>query len=146
MAYVVEVSDDPVPFRLQHWLNTVLALAGQVTDLATAKLAGRRRSLERQPEAILATPSACDLTRELQAKIRRAREQLLVFLDHPGTVKATNNGCERALRPAVNQHKVTNGYRAMWAADGEAAIRTVVDTARLNGASPFGTILRTVSA
>ena len=42
----------------------------------------------------------------------------------------TNNACERALRPAVVQRKVTNGYRAMWAAEGEA-IRSVVDTARL---------------
>ena len=83
---------------------------------------------------------------ELQAKIGRARDQLLVFLDHPGRVEATNNACERALRPAVIQRKVTNGYRAMWAAEGEAAVRTVVDTARLTGASPFGTILKTVSA
>ena len=44
------------------------------------------------------------------------------------------------------QRKVTNGYRAMWAAKGEADIRTVVDTARLSGASPFGTILNTVGA
>jgi transposase len=42
---------------------------------------------------------------------------------------------------------VTNGYRAMWAAEGEADIRTVVDTARLEpGVGVFGTILRTVSA
>jgi transposase len=46
----------------------------------------------------------------------------------------------------VIQRKVTNGYRAMWAAEGEAAVRTVVDTKRLAGASPFGTILKTVGA
>ena len=127
-------------------LGAAYALAGRVTDLAAATLAAKRRSLERQLGAILATPSACNLTRELQAKIGRARDQLLVFLDHPGRVEATNNACERALRPAVIQRKVTNGYRAMWAAEGEAAVRTVVDTARLTGASPFGTILKTVSA
>ena len=45
------------------------------------------------------------------------------------------------------QRKVTNGYRAMWAAEGEAAVRTVVDTARLTpGATAFATILATVSA
>jgi transposase len=42
---------------------------------------------------------------------------------------------------------VTNGYRAMWAAEGEAAVRTVVDTARLTSGTPaFGTILTTISA
>ena len=92
------------------------------------------------------TPSRCDLTRDLQAKIGRARDQLLVFLAHPGRVAVTDNGSERLLRPAVVQRKVTNGYRAMWAAAGEADIRTVVDTACLFGASPFGTILKTLGA
>ena len=49
-------------------------------------------------------------------------------------------------RPSVVQRRMTNGYRAMWAAEGEAAIRTVVDTASLTGSSPFGTILKTVGA
>jgi len=57
-----------------------------------------------------------------------------------------NNGSERLLRPAVVQRKITNGYRAMWAAEGEAAIRAVVDTARLSGSNPFGAILKTIGA
>ena len=61
--------------------------------------------------------------------------------------ESSGNACERDLRPSVIQRKVTNGYRAMWAAQGEAAIRTVVDTARLTpGATVFRTILATVSA
>jgi transposase len=147
VAYAVEVSDDPVPWRLQLWLNAVFALAERVTSLAAATLSAKRRALERQLAGILAATSSCDLTRALQAKIGRARDQLLTFVDHPGLVEATNNACERALRPAVVQRKVTNGYRAMWAAQGEAAVRTVVDTARLTpGATVFGTILATVSA
>jgi transposase len=147
VAYAVEASDDPVPWRLQLWLNAVFALAERVTSLAAATLSAKCRALERQLAGILAATSSCDLTRALQAKIGRARDQLLTFLDHPGLVEATNNACERALRPAVVQRKVTNGYRAMWAAEGEAAIRTVVDTARLTpAATVFGTILATVSA
>ena len=46
------------------------------------------------------------------------------------------------------QRKVTNGYRAMWAAQAEADVRTTVDTARLTarlkGANPFQTILDTL--
>lgn len=67
-----------------------------------------------------------------------------MFLAHPGAVEPTNHGSERLLRPSVVQKQVTNGNRAMWAAEGETAIRTVVDTARLTGRSPFGTILKTV--
>src|ERR687894_449005 len=120
VAYAVEVSEDPVPWRLQLWLQAVFALSEQVTTLATSTLSAKRRALERQLADILAAVSSCDLTCALQAKISRARDQLLTFLDHPGLVEATNNGCERALRPAVVQRKVTNGYRAMWAAEGEA--------------------------
>jgi len=146
VAYAVEVSEDPVPWRLQLWLKTVFALSERVSDLAAATLSAKRRTLDQHLAAILCARSACDVTRALQAKIRRAREQLLTFLDHPGRVAVTNNACERALRPAVIQRKVTNGYRALWAAEGEAAIRTVVDTARLTaGATVFSTILTTVN-
>src|SRR5688572_8743175 len=107
VAYAVEVSEDLVPWRLQLWLQAVFALSGQVTTLAASTLSAKRRTLERQLADILAAASSCDLTLALQAKIGRAREQLLTFLGHPGRVETTNNACERALRPAVIQRKVT---------------------------------------
>lgn len=121
-------------------------MAERVTDLATSTFSAKRRTLDRQLGAILATLSRCDLTRDLQAKISRARGQLLVFLAYPGQVEAANNGSERLLRPAVVQRKITNGYLAMWASSGEAVTRTVVDTARLTGSSSFSAILKTIGA
>jgi len=97
--------------------------------------------LEKQLTALLAVRTECDLARELQAKIGRARDQLLIFCDYPGQVDVTNNTSERKLRPCVIQRKVTNGYRAMWAAEAEADVRTTVDTARLKGANPFAVIV-----
>jgi transposase len=147
VAYAREASEDPVPWRLELWLQSVFALAGGITTFAASTLAAKRRSLERRLAEILGAPTTCDLARDIQSKFRRAREQLLTFVAFPGAVDVTNNACERALRPAVVQRKVTNGYRAMWAAEGEAAVRTVVDTARLGpGAPPFSTILKTVAA
>ena len=110
---------------------TGLRPGGGGATLAASTLARKRRALERSLDAILAAPTSCDLARDLQDKFRRARLQLLTFAHWTGLGDATNNACERALRPAVIQRKVTNGYRAMWAAEGEADIRTVVDTARL---------------
>jgi transposase len=147
VAYADEVSEDVLPSRLKLWLHRAFALAEEVATLAASTLARKRRALERSLDAILAAPTSCDLARDLQSKVRRARDQLLTFAHWPGLVEATNNACERALRPAVIQRKVTNGYRAMWAAEGEADIRTVVDTARLGpGTNAFKTILQTVSA
>lgn len=89
-------------------------------------------------------PMGRDLTRELQAKISCARSapDLLAYFVK---VEPTNNGSERLLRPAVVQRRVTDGYRAVWVAEGETAIRTVVDAARLTGAKRFATTLKTVS-
>src|SRR5215210_4851040 len=77
IAYAVEASDDPVPWRLQIWLNAVFALANRVTNLAASTLAARRRTLDQHLAGILTTASSCDRTRALQAKISRARDQLL---------------------------------------------------------------------
>ncbi len=142
-----EASDDLLPLRLELWLRSAFDLADAITSSAASTVAAKRRSLERRLAEILEAPTRCDLARDIQSKFRRARDQLLTFVAFPGAVEVTNNACERQLRPAVVQRKVTNGYRAMWAAEGEAAIRTVVDTAKLSpGASAFSTILKTVGA
>jgi transposase len=146
VAYADEASDDMLPSRLELWLKRAFALAEGIETFAASTIAAKRRALERSLADILAAPTACDLARDLQHKFRRARDQLLTFAAWPGLVEPTNNACERALRPAVVQRKVTNGYRAMWAAQGEADIRTVVDTARLRtGAASFQTILNAVA-
>ena len=143
--YALEASEDLLPFRLKLWFDRVFAFAKGLTGLAQSTVRAKTRELERQIDAILRTVTMCPIARDLNAKIARAREQLLVFCDFPGEVAPTNNICERALRPAVIQRKVTNGYRAFWAAEYEAAVRTAIDTARLAGARPFATILQTLT-
>jgi transposase len=140
-----ENSEDEAPFRLRLWFDRVFAVARDIETSAASTLRAKRRALERDLDAILSAPSACPLTRDLLAKIGRARGQLLTFCDFPGEVEPTNNVSERALRPCVIQRKVTNGYRAKWAADFEAGVRTTVDTARLAGAGPFQTLLKTIA-
>jgi transposase len=145
VAYAREASEDDVPWRLELWLGSVFELARGITTFAPSTVARKRRTLEGDLAAILTAPTRCDLARDLQDKFRRACDQLLTFIAFPGAVDVTNNGCERDLRPAVVQRKVTNGYRSMWAAEGEADVRTVVDTARLGPGPPaFSTILNTI--
>jgi transposase len=133
--------EDDIPFRLRLWFDRAFALGRDIETFAASTLHAKRRALKRDLDAILRTPSKCPLAQDLVAPINRARDQLLTFLDFPGQVETTNNESERRLRPCVIQRKVTNGYRAQWAADHEAAVRTALDTARLKGAGPFQTIL-----
>ena len=140
-AFALEYGEDNLPLRFKLWFDRTFELARSITSFAASTLANKRRVLEGQPADILRASTRCELARDIQAKIARARDQLLTFCDHPGEVDATNNACERALRPSVIQRKVTNGYRAMWAAQAEADVRTTIDTARLKGADPFQTIM-----
>jgi len=144
--FVEQHGSDLIGMRLQLWFDRAFGLARDIATLAASTVKSRRRALVRDLDAILGTATDCALAHELLGQIRRARDQLLTFCDFPGKVAATNNVSERALRPSVIQRKVTNGYRAKWAADAEADLRTTVDTARLSGANPFQTILGAVSA
>ena len=130
-AYALEHGSDDLPLRFKLWFGKAFDLARDIASFAASTIASKKRELEKQLAALLAAATECDLARQLQAKIGRAQDQLLIFCDYPGEVEATNNGSERKLRPCVIQRKVTNGYRAMWAAQAEADVRTTVDTARL---------------
>lgn len=145
IAYALETSEDMVPLRLKLWLDKVFALARGITDFAASTLKAKKRALENALADILTTSTTCEIAETVRAKLARASPRLLTFLDYPGVVEVTNNACERALRPAVIQRKVTNGFRSMWAAQGDCAVRTVVDTEKLTGKSPFQTILTTVA-
>ncbi len=145
VAFALETSDDMVPLRFKLWLDKVFALARNITGFAASTLKAKKRALENVLADILATRPACEIAETVRAKLARASPRLLTFLDYPGEVEVTNNACERALRPAVIQRKVTNGFRSMWAAQGDCAVRTVVDTGKLSGKTPFQTLLTTIS-
>jgi transposase len=144
-AFALEHGSDDLPLRFKLWLGKAFDLAKAIADFAASTGARKKRELESQLAALLAARTGCDLARELQAKIGRARDQLLTFCDYPGEVDVTNNTSERKLRPCVIQRKVTNGYRAMWAAQAEADVRTTIDTARLKGANPFTVVVSTMA-
>jgi transposase len=146
IAFALEVSDDPTPFRLKLWMDDVFALWRSLAGIAASTVACKRRKLEDRIGQILCTRSDCDVTSALLRKIGNARDQLLTFLDAPDLVQPTNNDCERALRPAVISRKITNGFRSAWAAHADAALRTVIDTERLAGVSPYHAIRNTISS
>lgn len=145
VAYGLEASDDDLPFRLKLWLDRVFASARAIETDAASTLKAKKRQLENTLADILSARPGCELAEALRAKFARASPQLLTFMDFPGEVEITNNASERALRPAVIQRKNTNGFRSMWAAQGDCAVRTVTDTAKISGQTPFQTIAATLA-
>ena len=146
VARVLEVGDEKLGLSLKLWLGDVFGLASNIFKLARSTIKAKARKLEQRIDQILSWKGSCDETAKVVRKFRKARDQLLVFVNAPELVGATNNDCERHLRTPVVMRKVTNGFRAKWAADAACKVRTVVDTGRLAGKSPYQTIYATLTA
>ena len=74
-----------------------------------------------------------------------ARDKLLVFLTRRD-VAATNNECERALRPSVIFRRVTNRFRSEWGTKVYADLCFIVATGRLAGRSALAAIRDALAA
>ncbi len=79
-AFAFEHGSDDLPLRFKLWFGKAFDLARGIADVAASTLARKKRAMEKQLGVLLAAPTGCDLARELQAKIGRARDQLLIFL------------------------------------------------------------------
>lgn len=144
-AWVLDAGSERIGLALKLWFDDVFTLAR--AGLAASTVKAKRRQLERRIDGIVRQTTDCEETAKVLRKIANARDQLLTFLDAPdGLVHPTNNACERSLRPAVINRKVTNGFRSLWAAKADVALRSTVDTGRLNGINPFDTITQTLAA
>ncbi|MCP4331673.1 MAG: IS66 family transposase [Gammaproteobacteria bacterium] len=144
IARVMEVGNEAIGLRLKLWIDDVFILWRGLRTFAASTVLRKRRQLDNRIADILCTSTPCDETRAVLQKIANARDQLFTFVDAPDLVEPTNNACEQALRPSVINRKVTNGFRAEWAANNDAAIRTTVDTARLSGQNPYSVIRQTI--
>ena len=89
VAYALDAGDDTLALRLKLWLDGAFALARSITTLAPSTVTTKRRKLERSLDDILAAPAVCDLARDIQNRMRRARDQLLTFVSFPGRVDGT---------------------------------------------------------
>src|SRR5207244_10856949 len=93
-----------------------------------------RADLDRRLDRLLAVSPTAEAGRKLARAIRRCRGDLFVFITRRD-VPATNNDCERALRPSVIFRKVTGGFRSQWGARTYADALSVIATGRLHSRS-----------
>ena len=107
-AFALEHGSDDLPLRFKLWFGKAFDLARDIASFAASTIASKKHKLEQQLADILGAATQCDLAHQLQAKIGRARDQLLTFCDYPGEVEATNNCSERelaALRDPAKSHQ-----------------------------------------
>jgi transposase len=101
--------------------------------------------LDRRLDRIIGAVPIGEAGRKLHKRMLANRTHLFVFMTRRD-VPYTNNVSERHLRPSVIFRKVTNGFRCEWGAETYAAFRSVVSTAKANGASVLETVRFVLSA
>jgi transposase len=117
--------------KLRDLLRWAIRIGRRRGQLKETTLRHYRARAERRLDALVALPAAHPAGRELQTAVKAWRTKFFVFLEDPD-VPATNNACEREIRPSVVFRKVTGGFRSDWGAAIHAGYRSVTGTARLH--------------
>jgi len=96
--------------ELTALLHAAMMLDRMRGDLPPPEFARIRQHLGHRADALI-LPARADPDEERVAnRLRKRRQWLFTFLDHPG-IEATNNRAERALRPAVIARKLSCGNK-----------------------------------
>ena len=125
-------------------LLRAIAIGRRRETLKDTTLAQYQYDLDRRLDRIIAAVPIGEAGRKLRKRMLANRAHLFVFITNRD-VPYTNNVSERHLRPSVIFRKVTNGFRCEWGAETYAAFRSLVSTAKTNGASVLD-VLRYVLA
>ena len=135
--FAIDCGDDGFAPAFKRLLLRAIAIGRRREALLDTTLQRYRGDLERRLTRVMALPRRGEAAEKLRRRIARDREHLFLFVTDRA-VSATNNACERALRPSVIFRKVTNGFRSEWGAQTYAAFRSVVSTAKANRRSVLG--------
>jgi len=125
----IDQGDDVLGPGLKGLLKRACAIGRRRENLADSTLKAYEADLDRRLDRLLALKPTHKAGRKLQKMFREIRSHLFVFVTHR-ELTATNNGSERALRPAAIYRKITNGFRSVWAAKLYADVRSVIETGR----------------
>ena len=132
--YAIDAGDTGFAPGFQKLLRRATAIGQRRPELKDTTLAQYRADLDRRLDRLLAISPTAKAGQQLARGIRKCRGDLFVFITRRD-VPATNNDCERALRPSVIFRKVTGGFRSQWGAHTYADALSVIATGRLHGRS-----------
>src|SRR5437899_3170820 len=129
--FAIDAGDSGFAPGFQNLLRRATAIGQRRPQLKDSTLSQYRADLVRRLDRLLAINPTAEAGRKLARAIRRCRGDLFVFITRRD-VPATNNDCQRALRPSVIFRKVTGGFRSEWGARTDADALSVIATGRLH--------------
>ena len=143
--YAIEDGDTAFSAPFRRLLLRAMAIGQRRDGLKDTTLKQYLYDLDRRLDRIIGAVPIGEAGRKLHKRMLANRGHLFVFMTRRD-VPYTNNVSERHLRPSVIFRKVTNGFRCEWGAETYAAFRSVVSTAKANGASVLETVRFVLSA
>src|SRR5271156_6741255 len=129
VQYAIDAGDDVLAPRLRDLLADACAIGRRRHDLTDRTLRAYEAKLDRRLDKLMALAPTAPAGQRLRKIFIKIRAHLFVFVTNRD-VSATNNGSERAIRPCAIYRKITNGFRAQWAASLYADTRGAVETGR----------------
>lgn len=144
-TYAIEDGDTAFSAPFKRLLLRSVAIGRRRGALKDTTLTQYHYDLDRRLDRIIAAAPAGEAGRKLHKRMLANRGHLFVFVTNR-EVPYTNNVSERHLRPSVIFRKVTNGFRCEWGAETYAAFRSVISTAKANGASVLRAVQFVLSA
>ena len=129
VQFAIDHGDKVLAPKLRKLLGDACAVGRRREKLSGATLKAHERKLDQRLDAIMALTPDTTAGIALHKMFKKIRAHLFVFVTNR-EVSPTNNGSERAVRPCTVYRKVTNGFRAEWAAELYADVRSAVETGR----------------
>jgi transposase len=139
VQYAIDCGDTVFAPRLRELLRWAIRIGRRRDALRPTTLRHYHARAEHHLDALVTMPAAHPAGRELQTAVKAWRTKFFVFLEDR-EVPATNNACEREIRPSVVFRKVTGGFRSEWGAHIHAGYRSVTGTTRLHGQTALNSI------
>ena len=139
VQYAIDCGDAVFAPRLRDLLRWTVRIGRRRQTLQPTTLRHYHARAGRRLDALVALPAAHPAGRQLQTAVKAWRTMFFDSREAPG-VPATNNACEREIRPSVVFRKVTGGFRSDWGAHLHAGYRSVTGTARLHGQTALHSI------
>ena len=114
--YVVDPGDAAFAPALIALLRDACAIGARRDRLADATLKAYDVKLNARLDRLMRIQPPHPSGEKLRKVVKKIRRHLFLFVTRRD-LTATNNGSERAIRPCAVYRKITNGFRAAWAAE-----------------------------
>lgn len=129
--------------RLKRLIRDSLRLSKRRKELSADRFASRRGRLIERLHDLLEQPWEEKHARRLVKRLRRHKDELFTFLDHP-EVASDNNHAERQIRPAVMVRKNSYANGSADGAETQSVLMSVFRTLKQRGHNPVSAVLDAV--